>query len=118
MARVASRAPTRSASYSKPPGGVPGSKAAKSLPNAGAGGDFLVDDPQVLCLWRICTQFGPIGNLAPAGGSIQAEGGKLGDLLDDFRQRRRSVDVLEDAAAALFELGHLPLPRGLGLDAD
>ena len=48
---------------------------------------------------------------------MQPEGNQVDDFLEDFCQRARSVDVFEDAAAALLDLGQAVIERGLGLDA-
>jgi hypothetical protein len=56
-----------------------------------------------------------IGDLAPARSAIEPEGDQANDLFEDFGQGARTVDVLKDVAAALFELGHLASQGSFGL---
>src|ERR1700677_3389108 len=58
-----------------------------------------------------------VGDLAPARYASQPEGDQIDNFLQNLGQRPRSVEVFEDAAAALFDLSHAVIERGLGLNA-
>jgi hypothetical protein len=81
------------------------------------GDDFLLNDLLPGIAGQKPTDGNDIGNFARATRSIQPEGDKLRDLLDDFRERTGFVDVFKNAAAALFELRHAMFERGLHFPA-
>src|ERR1019366_9055352 len=75
----------------------------------GTGRNLLADDAQGSELRRTVSQPCSIGDLAPAGSAVEGEGDQFRDLFNDLSEWTRTVDVLEDVAAHLFELGRPPL---------
>ena len=69
-----------------------------------AGRDFMVDTAQGGELRRAVPEQRPVGDLAPAGRAMEPERNQFRDLFDDFSQRAGAVDVLENAAAPLFNV--------------
>src|ERR1700677_2547983 len=65
----------------------------------------------------MASQSSAVGNTAPARYASQPEGDQVNDFLQNFGQRTRSVEVFEDPAATLFDLGQAVIERGLGLNA-
>src|ERR1039458_5659527 len=67
------------------------------------GRNLGVDDAQGGELRRAVPELRPIEDLAPAGSAAQLEGDQFRDLFDDLGEWTGAVDVLEDAAAPLFD---------------
>src|SRR5580698_3410974 len=96
--------------------GIECGKERAERDSAAGGDDFSCDAHRVRRVRRI-SQSSAIGYFAPCGSSIQPERKKVDDCLEDFCQRARSVDLFEDAAAALLNLGQAMIEGSLGLDA-
>src|SRR5271157_1684801 len=65
---------------------------------------FLGDAPS--CKQRrTLSQPGAIGYFAPAGSALELEGDQFRDLLENLSQGPRTIDVFEDATAAVFKGG-------------
>lgn len=64
----------------------------------------------------MCSESSATNDFAPGGRVVQTEGNQFSDLFEDFGERARSVDIFEDAASSLFELGHSAFVLSFGLN--
>ena len=84
---------------------------------AGVGEDLLLKDALGAVIRPGLAKRGCAGDVAATGSAVEGEGDKLRDVFDDLSEGTGFVDVLKNAAAALFQLRHATFQCGFDFAA-